>query len=517
MGNAALAFFSGLGQGYTQGKDNLEKKARQKKLDEREDEDDEHKRKERQRQDDERRALAEAGKTVAVETGAGGMVRPETMDDRDVGLPENQQLPNQGLLPAAYRIGAQTFTDGKAAQTAADAANSPGGRVKRVAAAMYGMGKPGEAMQVEATGRQAELADLQLKTTKDQVSREDVFREVTGQLARGGWSAVPKIYERYEDGRIAEVVEDGKGGATVLAKDKDGKEVGRKVFATMDDFVLSALPNMDPKLWVSESRLARQHKADAGHKSATLAETSRHNQAVEGVYRERNAIAASAERRAAAPAAPAFDPLASFDAKKAQGVAFEQASKEAQEALATGKPMTAQQQAARAQQIYQNTADAFASESTARERARVFKTAARGAKTPEEIEAVRARAAQSGFSDQEMATLDPRFAPKKAAAPAAAQKPIAAAQPKPAAAAGMGAAAAPPPEEAAGQRLDAARAKLRQLRATAPGLAKGRAAIDQHAQAVAAVQDELAAAEAEYQQLMAPQVKPAFVAASRGM
>jgi hypothetical protein len=490
MSNAALAFLTGLGQGYLQGKDNLEKKARQKKLEEREDEDYEHRRKERQRQDEERRALAEAGKTLAVETGAGGMVRPETMDNRDVGLPENQQLPNQGLLPAAYRIGAQTFTDGNAAQTAADAANSPGGRVKRVAAALYGLGKHGDAMQVEATGRQAELADLQLKTTKDQLSRENVFREVTGQLARGGWSAVPKIYERYEDGRTAEVVEDGKGGATVLAKDKDGKEVGRKVFASMDDFILSTLPNMDPKLWVSESRLARQH-----------AETARHNQATEVAAARSAGIAAghlqlARDKQSADLKNDPFHNLPGSVKLQAQSLArqIETINSAITKARAEGT-WNDQSGAALLE-------DARTLEIQYRQLLGPYTKAGGGSAAP--------AADPLGFNSTKAA------APGKGVAPAPRTAP-AAIQPRPAAAAGMGVTAAPAPEEAAGQRLDAARAKLRQLRATAPGLAKGRAAIDQHAQAVAAARAELAAAEAEYQRQVAPKAsRPAFIAASRG-
>lgn len=70
--------------------------------------------------------------------------------------------------------------------------------------------------------------------------------------------------------------------------------------------------------------------------------------------------------------------------------------------------------------------------------------------------------------------------------------------------------AAVSPTEAAGQRLDAARTVLKTLRATAPGLAKGRAALEAHAQQVQAAQAELAAAEAEYQRIVTPHAGRAY-------
>jgi hypothetical protein len=78
------------------------------------------------------------------------------------------------------------------------------------------------------------------------------------------------------------------------------------------------------------------------------------------------------------------------------------------------------------------------------------------------------------------------------------------------------------PIEAVGLRLDAARAKLRDLRANAPGLAKGKAAVDQYAQTVAAARAEVQALEAEYERLVASHASPTFantrpIAAQRGM
>lgn len=64
--------------------------------------------------------------------------------------------------------------------------------------------------------------------------------------------------------------------------------------------------------------------------------------------------------RGAEDATPqAFDPLANFDSKKAQAVAFEQAAAAVDD---KGRPLSPQEQGKRAQQIYRSMEDAFATE-----------------------------------------------------------------------------------------------------------------------------------------------------------
>ena len=114
--------------------------------------------------------------------------------------------------------------------------------------------------------------------------------------------------------------------------------------------------------------------------------------------------------------APSFNPLGNFDSKKAQAVAFEQAVAAVD---AKGQPLSPQEQGKRAQEIYRSMEDAFATENTRRQRATVFRAEARNATTPEEIEAVRQRAAASGYTAEEMAALDKRFARQTNQTPAA--------------------------------------------------------------------------------------------------
>lgn len=102
------------------------------------------------------------------------------------------------------------------------------------------------------------------------------------------------------------------------------------------------------------------------------------------------------------------------------------------------------------------------------------------------------------------------------------------AKPKPAAAAGTApiapasAPAAGTPADAAGKRLDQARQVVRQLRATAPGLAAGRQKLDEHAEAVRAAEDELSQAQAAYERAVQAGIRPTFAdsrpaAAQRGL
>lgn len=74
----------------------------------------------------------------------------------------------------------------------------------------------------------------------------------------------------------------------------------------------------------------------------------------------RAGIAAARGGKGAADATPqAFDPLANFDSKKAQAVAFEQAVAAVDD---KGRPLPPQEQGKRAQQIYRSMEDAFATE-----------------------------------------------------------------------------------------------------------------------------------------------------------
>ena len=114
--------------------------------------------------------------------------------------------------------------------------------------------------------------------------------------------------------------------------------------------------------------------------------------------------------------ATSFAPYEGFDPKNAQSAATQLVD----DAIAQGgKPVTPQERARLISDQVFKLRDAFAGQNAIRQRATVFRAEARNATTPEEIEAVRQRAAASGYTAEEMAALDKRFARQTNQTPAA--------------------------------------------------------------------------------------------------
>lgn len=165
MSKNAIAFLTGLGSGYMTA-------SKEDKRQKRDDEDRALRNKASQLQIDQveqgikdKRTIAEAGAPIAMTEGAGGMVKPATMDNRDVGLPENATLPNQGLQEGGYSVGGKAFTDPAAAQAELTTQNSPEARSKRVIAALSGI-DPVKAMDLEQT--QTQRGRETIKFTQEQ-------------------------------------------------------------------------------------------------------------------------------------------------------------------------------------------------------------------------------------------------------------------------------------------------------------------------------------------------------------
>ena len=112
--------------------------------------------------------------------------------------------------------------------------------------------------------------------------------------------------------------------------------------------------------------------------------------------------------------AASFNPLANFDSKKAQAVAYEQAAASVD---ANGKPLSPAEQGKLAQKIYRSMEDEFANENIRRQRVIALRNDASQATTQEEIEALRQRALASGYTPEEMVAIDKRFATTKDASP----------------------------------------------------------------------------------------------------
>lgn len=135
-----------------------------------------------------RMSLADAARPVTVESGAGGAIRPETMDNRDVGLAENASQPNAGLSLSQYRVKDKSYETQELADTAAAAQNTRDARRMRQADVYDAAGRPAEATSLENSALSQK--QNQIKFNQDQntyaakVKSEGLL--ATAQMARTG-------------------------------------------------------------------------------------------------------------------------------------------------------------------------------------------------------------------------------------------------------------------------------------------------------------------------------------------
>lgn len=111
-----------------------------------------------QRENQNRVSLASAAAPTAVEEGAGGALRPETMDNRDVGAPGEAPM----SLGNSFRAGGKTFADRAQADAAATDYNSEAATDKRIGLAMAKTGDVKGAKQYQASARQSEVSAIEL-------------------------------------------------------------------------------------------------------------------------------------------------------------------------------------------------------------------------------------------------------------------------------------------------------------------------------------------------------------------
>lgn len=167
-----------------------------------------------------------------------GTVYQPQVDDEGNAMPAN---PTEGT----FKVGGKRFMTRMQADQAAQA-DSPQAMQSRVADVMRRNARFTEAATLENQG-------LQLDASKRQADKETALREMGSLLLNGGgWSAVPRVYDRYKDGFTAQVQEDGKGGATVIRIGPDGKEAGRTQFASLPEFFGRAAGAFDPAKWAAD-------------------------------------------------------------------------------------------------------------------------------------------------------------------------------------------------------------------------------------------------------------------------
>lgn len=165
-GSPLLALAAGFGGGYLdqteairkQGLDAQDRKMRQETHD--------LQMEEANRVKQDRISLGNAAAPASVTEGANGMVLPDSMDNRDVGLPENTDQPNGGLSLGGYKAAGQTFTNRPAADAAVSTYNSQPATDQRISLAMAKTGNVLGAKQYQTTALQgqnaaADMADKQ--------------------------------------------------------------------------------------------------------------------------------------------------------------------------------------------------------------------------------------------------------------------------------------------------------------------------------------------------------------------
>lgn len=520
MASPIIAFLAGAGTGYLKQRDVEDQRKR-------DDEDQQFKRDQREvwrKQQAEADSLNQSLKQAQ----APAEVVEGPLGDQSAGPPVPMAL-SQGSTGApvapTFRMVApgvnKSFSTAAEAQQAVADYAKPEAMNQRVVAAYRGAGLADKALEVERNINQGQVSKLQL---------DDAIQARADKAWDQGLNAAAANAEslaKYFSG--SPLV----GGNQVKAvPSADGKTV--QFFSVGADGQQTALyqpVSSDPSAWAPlltqmsrslqpEQRLQHMYRLDESRRLQANADRefelkkqvhADDREYKRGVLALRGASGGSGGKGSAAEPA-AFDPLADFDPKQARKAAMDQALDEAKNNPGS-QPMSEKQIAARAQAIYAGLRDAASADNSMRQRATVFASAAKGAKTDEEVQAIKERAIKSGFTEEEMGRIDQRFAPapapKQAAAANTKQAPKKASAPVIAEQIGSG---LPPAAEAAGVRLDKARADLAQLRASRPpGLKDGNAARDAFARQIKAAEDELDAADAAYQGAASP-----FVAAAYG-
>ena len=196
--------------------------------------------------------LKQAASPLTVEDGT---TYQPAVDDEGNTMPAN---PTEGT----FKVGGKRFMTRMEADQAAQA-DTPEAQQSRVAGVMRKNARFGEAATLENQGLQTKAARLQVDAGERQAERDKALREMGSLLLNGGgWSAVPKVYERYKDGFTAQVQEDGQGGASVTRIDANGKPAGVTKFASLPEFFSRAAGSFDPAKWAADETERQDRKAE---------------------------------------------------------------------------------------------------------------------------------------------------------------------------------------------------------------------------------------------------------------
>lgn len=224
------------------------------------------------------------------------------------------------------------------------------------AAQLTGAGKIDQAGQVLKDYAAQSLVKIQLQGAQ----RKEALGRTAAALASGDLDAVKGFYNEFvPDGARVTDVKRGAGGELVIQRESlDGRALPAY---TMKDTgqLLSVLNSFnDPMALYSWSQNEFKNNIDA-RKTAVAERQADIAERRLGALEARAAGGGRGGAAAGGDTPQAFDPLANFDSKKAQAVAFEQAAAAVD---AKGQPLSPAEQGKLAQKIYRSMEDEFATE-----------------------------------------------------------------------------------------------------------------------------------------------------------
>lgn len=445
------------------------------------------------------------------------------------------QVGNQPPAPAAppvFRMVApggvnRTFNSAAEANKAAEEYSSPAAMNARFVAAYRAAGQLDKAQELENSFKRGQFSDLQFSEAQKASVAKDADSKLRAALGGGaqGLSSFASETGLFGGAKVGfDTGKDGRVQFYTLGADGTKALLGQPVNNTQEALTALVSPHwksLDTSHYLELLHRNTQAERAQANSDRTFALSERKVNADISARNQQLSIArGKASGKAAAPSG--IDLLEGFDPQKALEKGKERAAKLAEDARANGKPLTTAQETQIAQEYAQELRGAVYRSNVQRQNEEHFAAMARLAKTPEQVEAVRAAGQSQGMPAEVMGRIDPRLAPAPEPKKATSSEPAKKAQqqaPKaeraktpvvPALQVGNG--LQPPAAlESASARVDKAQAALAAIRASrAPSLRDGNAAREAHAQKIKAAQDELDAANQDYRNAVPPFVGAAY-------
>ncbi|WP_167009253.1 hypothetical protein [Comamonas sp. Tr-654] len=328
----------------------------------------------------------------------------------------------------------KTFNSAAEANAAAKEYSSPEAANARFVAAYRGAGQVDKALEVERNMTQGQAARMQLDDGIKARAAKDANARLM-QAMGGGAAGLQSFFDRSNLVNGAQVGFDtGKDGKVQFyTLDSEGKKnlMGAAVENTQEALSRAVMPywqGLDAIQYMDILHRDAQALRAQANSDRTFALSERKVNADISARNQQLSIA-SGKAAGKAGAASGVDLYEGYNAQTALNEGTKRAAKLAEDARANGKPLTTAQEAQMVQEYVREVRESFYRGNVQRLNEEHFAAMARLAKTPEQMEAVRAAGLAQGMPAEVMARIDPRLAPvaepKKAASPQTTKAPAA--------------------------------------------------------------------------------------------